>query len=732
MRAIESTHGGNMVLANRFSALFRASLFAVVGALTANANAQTPVPRYRIYIPSTQAHLFTTDKNENDYLVANFPTVYIAEGIDHQIYKTAATVGGVAAVPYYRVYIKPLRQHFWTSDSNEYNVLNALSTTYGGEGIDGYVFLRAGVPGTVPLYRLVLKGTGVHTWTVDQNEFNVLTATGSWLAEGAIGNPSGVEAYVFPPPARLSAQQASRFLAQATFGPRMTDIDALTGSNYDTWITTQFAKQQSLHLPGVSALVLALPVDQQMGQNEFQRSMWKQFSQGDDQLRQRVAFALSQLFVISLDSSLSAAYPRGPANYLDLLGKNAFGNYRDLLDAVTYSPMMGIYLSSLKNVKENLTTGAVPDENYAREVMQLFSIGLYQLNLDGSIKRDANGKELETYTNADITGLAKVFTGLSWGGPDKSNARFLGNQSARDLNREILPMQGYNQYHATNEKRFLGVTIPANTTSDTDSDVTLALDTLFNHPNVGPFIGKQLIQRLVSSNPSPAYVARVAAVFNDNGAGVRGDMKSIIKAILLDVEARNTANATDQSGKLREPVIRLLQWMRAFNAKSTDGKFLIGDLSDPSTELAQSPLRSPSVFNFYRPNYVPPNSLTAAAALVSPEAQITSETSVAGYLNYMRTVVSNGVGTNTNGARDVQADYSAELALATNPDALVDRINLLLTAGKLSATTRTTIRDAVAAVTIRSTAPQSDTDKRNRVYLAIYLTLASPDYILQN
>ena len=449
---------------------------------------------------------------------------------------------------------------------------------------------------------------------------------------------------------------------------------------------------------------------------------------GEDQLRQRMAFTLSEIFVISLDSSLSFPYPRGTAQYMDTLGDKAFGNYRDLLEAVTYSPMMGRYLSSLGSAKENLTTGSTPDENFAREVMQLFTIGLYQLNLDGSNRLDGNGKPIETYSNADVAGLAKTFTGISWSGPDTSNTRFYGGNA--DPDRQIKSMQAYDQYHSISQKQFLGVTIPAQTVAATNADVRIALDTLFNHPNVGPFFTKQLIQRLVTANPSPSYVARVASVFNNNGAGVRGDLKAVIKAVLLDPQARDLANVTARSGKLREQVVRLVQWMRAFNARSSDGRFLLSTTSDPAAQLGQSPLRSPSVFNFFRPGYIPPNSKAGAVGLVSPEAQITSETSVAGYLNYMRSNISSGIGTSTNGIRDIQPDYSAEIALATDPDKLVDRVNLLLAAGRLSTTARNQIRDAVASVVIGTSNP--DGDKKNRVYLAVYLTMAAPEYILQN
>ncbi len=529
------------------------------------------------------------------------------------------------------------------------------------------------------------------------------------------------------------ALNASRFLSQATFGAKMADIDALAASSPADWLNTQFAKPQTLHLPQTSAYLATLTPDNRRGQTGFIWSIWRNFSTADDQLRQRIAFALSEMMVISLSSNdLSFGQPYGPANYLDRLGANAFGNFRTLLQDVTYSPMMGIYLTHLRNRKENPVTGAVPDENYAREVMQLMTIGLYQLNLDGTQKLDGAGKPIDTYSNVDISGLAKVFTGLSWAGPDTSDSRFRSGGGSSDVpDHQITPMQAYNQYHSTSQKQFLGVTIPATTVADTNADVKIALDTLFNHPNVGPFFGKQLIQRLVTANPSPAYVSRVATAFNNNGAGVRGDMKAVIRAVLLDPEARNPG-ATNTSGKLREPVIRFVHWMRAFNARSQNGQFLLGGTSDPSSQLAQTPMSAPSVFNFFRPGFIPPNSKIGALGLVSPESQITSETSVAGYLNFMRSTIQNGVGTQTNGIRDILPDYTQEIALANDADKLIDRVSLLLTAGGMSANTRAQIRTAINSVAIRTLAADAETDRRNRVYLAIYLTMASPEYILQN
>lgn len=527
--------------------------------------------------------------------------------------------------------------------------------------------------------------------------------------------------------------EASRFLAQATFGPRMEDIDALSRSGYDAWFDSQFNKPQTLHLPNVTNPFTA-PYASTGQQAAFHRSIWKNFATGEDALRQRVAFALSQIFVVSLNGDLAPAYPRGPANYLDRLGAQAFGNFRTLLEEVTYSPMMGAYLSHLKNQKDDASTGRTPDENFAREVMQLFTIGLYELNQDGTYRRDSQGNPIETYGDADVTSLAKVFTGLSWAGPDTSAERFIGGGTPANADKEIKPMQAYNQFHSTAAKRFLGVTIPATSAADTNGDIRIALDTLFNHPNVGPFIGRQLIQRLVSSNPSPAYVSRVAAIFNNNGSGVRGDMKAVIKAVLLDPEARATPEPGSTRGKIREPVVRMVHWMRAFNASSRSGGFLMTNTADPDYSLGQFAMYAPSVFNFYRPSYVPPNSRAGNAGLVLPEMQIMSPKALSNYMDLVGYAVSTGVGERVpNNGPDIFSNYASEVAVVDNLDALVNRVNLLLTAGNLSTKTRTAIRDAVASIVVggNNGLINSANLRSARVSAAIYLTMISPEYIFQ-
>jgi len=525
--------------------------------------------------------------------------------------------------------------------------------------------------------------------------------------------------------AMLSRKEAARFLGRATFGPDMAAIDALAATTPEAWLQAQFAKPQLSHRGYVQQLLVTQAAGgAKVGYTAFYETFWRLAVRGEDQLRQRVAFALSQIFVISMQNEAVRPMVRGTASYYDTLALHAFGNFRDLLEGVTMHPMMGLYLSHLRNQKES--GERTPDENYAREVMQLFTIGLYQLNADGSIKL-SGGKPIDTYTRDDVAGLAKVFTGLSWAGPDQSDTRFYGGVT--DANRDWRPMQFYPAFHSTAEKRFLGQTISG--TSSGQADVKLALDTLFNHPNTGPFFSRQLIQRLVTSNPSPAYVGRVAAAFANNGKGVRGDMRAVVRAVLLDPDALAPAGSALRTGKLREPVLRLANWMRAFDARAPSNNYRIYYLDDPLSGLGQSPLNAPSVFNFYRPSYVPPNSAIASAGLVAPEMQITSEPSVTGYLNFMQDVINVGAGE----AREIKPDYAKEISLSTDPNALVDRIDLLLLNGAMSSRLRGQIVNAVNGVALPAATKTNTTQvasaKANRVKLAIFLAMASSEYLVQ-
>ena len=568
------------------------------------------------------------------------------------------------------------------------------------------------------------SGKTVWRWMLVCAMSVVISACGGSAPE-SITYDGGGGTTVAPKQAPESRAEASRFLAHGTFGPRMADIDSLIANGYENWLTGQFSQPISL-MQDYMNLREFREQDDNPNQKWIYNGFWRQAATANDQLRQRVAFALSQIFVVSMRDGNVGRYPRGVASYYDMLSRNAFGNFRTLLQDVTLHPLMGEYLSHRGNEKADPETGRVPDENYAREVMQLFTIGLFMLNPDGTAQLDGLAEPIETYTNEDVEGLAKVMTGFSWWGPDTVRGRFRGWIKAD--RRELYPMMPYPEYHSTEPKTFLGLTIAAQSTPDPMASLNQALDHLFAHPNVGPFISKQLIQRLVTSNPSPAFVERVAAQFNDNGEGTRGDMRAVIRAILFDPEARNeTPSANPAGGRLREPVLRMAHWLRSFNAGSGSGWWLINSTDDEGKSLGQSVMRSPSVFNFYRPGYTPPSTPAGDAGLLVPEMQITNETSVVGWTNTIRNAVSSGYGS----SRDVKANYSAELALVEQPAELVDRINVLLFHGTMSNSLRIRLIQAVESVSISSTnASSAARARQNRVYLAVYLAMIAPEYMV--
>jgi len=511
--------------------------------------------------------------------------------------------------------------------------------------------------------------------------------------------------------APVTVADAGRFLTQATLGYNRSDLTTLQSTTYSDWIDVQFSLPRSQsHYDWLVANGYnnASYVNSTAGMDN---TIWRKLISSPDLLRQRMVLALSELCVVSV-LGINASWSQfSVANYLDILEANAFGNYRTLLQQISLSPAMGYYLTYRGSVKANPATGSEPDENYARELMQLFSIGLLKLNSDGSVQTGANGAGIETYSQTDVSGLARVFTG--W------NLDLSGLTSPYPPDYQQRPVISVASNHETGSKVFLGTTIPAGT-SAADS-LTLALDTVFNHPNLPTFVGKQLIQRLVTSNPSPGYISRVSAVFSNNGTGIRGDMKAVIKAILLDVEARDAATALNPTyGKLREPVVRFLNWARAYKANSPSGAWSIGDLSDVATRLGQSPMRSGSVFNFFRPGYVPPNTSLATQNLTGPEFQITNESSVAGYINFMQRVIT-GVG-----AGDLTPDYSSLLPLAGSSADLLNEINQVLAASQISAATLSAMRTALDTVPVGTAA-----GALNRVYAALTLVLASPEYIAQ-
>ena len=548
---------------------------------------------------------------------------------------------------------------------------------------------------------------------------------------GGTGIKLGTVGYNFLTP--VTDDDAARFLLQAQFSASDADIAAVRSSGFAPWLEAQLVRPNGP--TGWDWLEAQGYGDVLSTNNYYDNSypadymIWNQLMTSPDTLRKRATLALSEYFVVSLTGLDFAWRSHAMAAYWDTLAANAFGNYRDLLEAVTLNVAMGYYLNTKGNKKED-SSGRQPDENYSREVMQLFTIGLVQLNLDGTAKLDAAGKKIDSYTASDVSNLARVFTGFD---VDQSQnvttvipqtgggTRTVGNTAFARL-RMVQTAANHSNLAAT----FLGTTVAANTAGA--AALKTALDTLFNHPNAAPFFCKQMIQRLVTSNPSPAYVQRVATVFSNNGAGLRGDLARVFAAILQDDEARGPTGLTaPEFGKLREPILRFVQWGRSFGVASGSGAWKIGDLSNAGTQLGQSPLRSPSVFNFFRPGYVPPSTALSAGA-VAPEFQLVTESSVGGYLNYMMGVISNGLNSN-----DISAAYTGELAVVDDPVALVRRVSLMLCAGQLSAANQTLIATALAATRVDTggSANGNLTLRKNRVYAAVLMVMASAEYLIQ-
>ena len=507
---------------------------------------------------------------------------------------------------------------------------------------------------------------------------------------------------------------AARFLVQASFGPAPSDIDEVMETDFAGWI----AKQSALPVPSLTSRVLQTP---DANRHTLTDLFWSHAIDGEDQLRQRVAYALSQIVVASLRHDHYWSHPEIFASYMDVLQREALGNYLDLIQEVSVNPAMGMYLSSLGNQRgEN---GAAPDENYAREVMQLFTIGLEELNPDGTPR----GRE--TYTIEDIRGLASVFTGLSYANtgfrwPDFDQADKTGAMVSHDA------------FHESAPKTFLGTTIDVG--SDARASVRAALDHLLAHDNVAPFVGKQLIQRLVTSNPSPAYVARVSAAFEAGrheadgyafGEGRRGDMTATVAAILLDEEARDERFAArPEHGKVREPAMRVAQFLRAFRddartpqrgAPAEAGRLRS---ADRLWVLGQQPYNPDSVFGFTRPGYVAPSGWTAQAGLVAPQLSLAGGAQTVSYINFMGWAVEG----RPDRLPSYQPDYADLRPLTDDPNALVGALDRLLTYGTLSDATRERIVQAVHAVRIDER--EAEADRERRLQLAVLMMVTSAEY----
>ena len=515
-------------------------------------------------------------------------------------------------------------------------------------------------------------------------------------------------------------------MSQATLGANYALVTQVAEQGEAVWLDSQFEQPIGYLFPQIDYLLKKVGTFNNEEMEEIYGSplkfhmhaWWTQVMTSPDLVRQRVAMALSEIFVVSSNVEIIGESPYAISHYYDTILTHSLGNFRDLLRDISLNPAMAIYLSHMNNEKANPETGTFPDENYAREVMQLFSIGLFELNQDGTHKKDGNGQDIPTYGQGEIREFAKIFTGLSMENPEEGfGAEPCCNDDFYSHAAQLKPLAMYDAFHSTGEKRLLnGFVVPAGQTGM--QDIEMAIDNLFNHPNVGPFIGKQLIQRLVTSNPSPAYISRVSAAFNGEQTGVRGDMKATIRAILLDPEARTAPqNNSTQFGKLREPFLRLVHLARTFDASTPDRNFA-GNEYDVARQLKQYVFNAPSVFNFFQPSYSP-NGELKDAGLVAPEFQITNGVTIIEIKNLVDMWVDTGlVGERVGYLAPVTVSFERELALASDADALLQHLDVVMTYGTLSANTRNAIKTVI----------ENEPELIDKVKKAVYLMAISPDF----
>ncbi len=549
---------------------------------------------------------------------------------------------------------------------------------------------------------------------------------------------------------------ASRFLGQASMGADYEDILYVSDVGIEAWLDEQFAMQGqnfktvTADIQNTAAAEIyavhgtGIADDINWHADVCTRAFWQKVVTEDDMLRQRVALALSEILVVSQRTN-TVDLPIPMASYYDVLYENAFGNYKDILSQVSLHPIMGLYLSHFNNQKADPTINRRPDENFAREIMQLFSIGLHELNVNGTEKLNQYGDPIPTYDNDDITEMAKIWTGLSGSAWNLDKYPEMAGQPMtfgryHERYDKSVPMMMFEEEHEPGPKYLLnGFVVPSGQSGM--QDIQMAIDHLFNHSNVGPFLANKLIKLLIKSNPTPEYISRVAGTFNNNGAGVRGDMRAVIKAIYTDTEARDCEWIDDpKAGKLREPLLRFSQRIRAFNLSNQSGRYWYKDDWQLGERQKQGFLYSPTVFNFFQPDYA--NAALAAQQMTGPEFQILDANTAIEYINRVEAGVRweplRALGTvDPNGYQfydfdvgptdECSHDFTDEIAALQNggPTALLERLDLILSHGQLSEGTK--------AIILNLTTTLNDLDwmdKQEVVAWTVYAVLISPNYVI--
>jgi uncharacterized protein (DUF1800 family) len=589
-----------------------------------------------------------------------------------------------------------------------WNPLPTLATVSAAQATPGGPFtLTANGTSFINGAQITVGGTALTTAFVSatQLQASYTAPAGVSTISVAVVNPNpgsaaSPSANVQITPVLASLAAASRLLDQATFGPTLTDIAHVQSIGLKPYLAEQFAIAPTLlpditNPPPAACATNTIPCEQS--------EWWQTVLTGPDQLRQRVAFALSEIFVVSTNSV--NAYAVTP--FQNILATDAFANFQTLMKDVTLSTAMGNYLNMLNSSKP--ASGQIANENFAREEMQLFSLGLNLLNQDGSLQLDGSGNPIPTYTQAQVQAFARAYTGWTYApAAGTTLSKYPNGVSNYDA-----PMAPYNAEHDTSAKTLLnGTTLPAGQTAEQDLDGALA--NIFNHPNVGPFICQQLIQHLVTSNPSPAYVSRVAAVFADNGSGVRGDMKAVINAILTDTEARaGDTDPTYNGGHLREPMLYLTDVMRGLGFVNTDPNGYYYNLSNYTNPLSQKPYSSGSVFNFFPPDYVIPGTTQLA-----PEFSLENTASA-----ILRLTLANQLVYNQLSSFSVNLSATSPLGvMAANPGTLVDELGTIFMHGQMPASMRTAIVNHISTLS----------DPAERVRVATYLIITSSLYKIEH
>jgi uncharacterized protein (DUF1800 family) len=656
------------------------ALVAIAGAATTSA-----APVFRFYNTQTQTHFYTISAAERDQVLARYAQ-FVFEG--PVFYAFTQQQGD--AQPVFRLFDAATGTHLYTNSADERDQVLATYPQFHDEGVAFYAPPAAGGDGRTELFRFYNNATQAHFYTTSVAERDhVISAFAQFVYEGVaffvypVPGAAGA-----PPPTVVPTSDAFRFLNQSSFGPTATSLARVAALGVPAFLEDQFAQPISgypdsefayLSLDESPSCTFGAPNDtaayacarDQLTLFKLRRRFFANALNQPDQLRQRVAWSLSQLLVISgmKDPDLETAYVQ--ARYHQMLAEGAFDNFETLLTRVTLSPQMGHYLDMVDNAKADPEQGTEPNENFARELLQLFSIGLVELDTDGTPLLDANGQPIPTYGQAEIKSFARVFTG--WTYPPYDAAQTPGPDDERYFGK---PMVSAPEEHDTAAKVLLGgAPLPAGQT--VAADLAAALHNVFMHPNVGPFIGAQLIRQLVTGNPSPAYVARVAAAFNDNGQGVRGDMKAVLRAILLDPEARGEVKADAGYGALKEPVLYMTSLLRALGAASDGIGFV-----DPSAAMGQDVFYSPSVFNYYPADYRIPGT-----SAIAPQFGIHNTNTVLARIDFAYDMVYGGGYERREDIADATGtavDLTPFVALAASPAQLVQRVNDVLFGGGMT------------------------------------------------